>query len=427
MFRISSPDFFLKAIFSFSVVMMSVIQLAGVSEATNGYFPHGYGTINNGLGGAGVAFPQDTFAPATNPAGNAFLGNRYDVDVAFFNPNREYTVTGTSTGFNLTQGTFGSDSRWFVIPGIGANWMLNDENAIGLSIYGHGGMNTDYPTSTFLGSSPTGVDLSQLFIVPTFARKFLSKQAIGISPVFAYQKFEAKGLEAFSGFSNDPAHLTNNGHSNSYGYGAKIGYTGTVVSGLNLGASYQTRTKMSKFSDYAGLFAEQGSFDIPSTWTLGLSYKAVPSLTFLFDVQQINYSEVKSINNPFLPNLMTSKLGKDDGTGFGWQDTTVYKLGAQWQSSEDWTWRAGYSICKQPIPGSEVLFNIIAPGVPEQHATVGFTKSFSNHQDLNFALMRAFSKSVRGLNPLDPSGQQNIELKMDEWEADFSYSWNLPG
>ncbi|MBI3605391.1 MAG: outer membrane protein transport protein [Nitrospirae bacterium] len=184
---------------------------------------------------------------------------------------------------------------------------------------------------------------------------------------------------------------------------------------------------MSKFSDYAGLFAEQGSFDIPSTWTLGLSYKAVPSLTFLFDIQQINYSEVKAINNPFLPNLMASKLGKDDGTGFGWQDMTVYKLGAQWQRSEDWTWRAGYSMSKQPIPSSEMLFNIIAPGVPEQHATVGFTKSFSNHQDLNFSLMRAFSKSVSGLNPLDPSGNQNIELKMDEWEIEFSYSWNLPG
>jgi long-chain fatty acid transport protein len=241
----------------------------------------------------------------------------------------------------------------------------------------------------------------------------------------AYQRFEAKGLQNFVPYSSSSGALTDNGHSNSYGYGIKIGYLGKILPELNFGASYQSRTKMSKFSDYAGLFAEQGGFDIPSSWDLGLSYRVVPSVTLVFDYQQINYSEVKSIANPLLPNLQTSPLGQDNGAGFGWRDMSVYKLGVQWQSSEEWTWRVGYSTGTQPIPNSEVLFNIIAPGVIEQHATIGLTKNFSNHQALNFALMRAFSKSVSGTSPII-SGQ-TVELKMDEWEADFSYSWNLPG
>ena len=145
----------------------------------------------------------------------------------------------------------------------------------------------------------------------------------------------------------------------------------------------------------------------------------------MFDYQQINYSEIKSVGNPLLPNLQTSLLGQENGAGFGWRDMSVYKLGIQWQSSENWTWRAGYSMGNQPIPDSEVLFNILAPGVIEQHATIGFTRNLQNNQTFNVALMRAFSKSVSGTNPLDST--QTIELRMDEWEVDFSYSWNIPG
>lgn len=415
--------------------MMSFVMImngtGSISYATNGYFPHGYGVTNNGLAGAGVAFPQDTLASAANPAGLVSLGTRYDAGISFFNPNRQYTVTGNPSGvpgtFGLAPGTFGSDSRWFVIPSLSANWSLHNDSSIGLAIYGHGGMNTDYSTAPGpYGSTSAGVDLSQLFIVPTYALKLASNHAIGVSPVFAYQRFEVQGLQAFSPYSSNPSSLTNNGHANSYGYGAKIGYLGKIMPQLNLGASYHSRTKMSKFSDYAGLFAEQGGFDIPSSWDLGLAYQAIPPLTFLFDVQQINYSEIKSIANPLLPNLQPGTLGNDNGSGFGWKDMTIYKVGLQWQSSEEWTWRAGYSTGNQPIPSAEMLFNIIAPGVIEQHATVGFTKNMTKDQAFNFALMRAFSKSINGPNTLEIPGQQNIELKMDQWEADFSYSWNLP-
>lgn len=420
----------MRKFFSGFIAMILVAGGYSLAFATNGYFPHGYGVINNGLGGAGTALPQDSLASATNPAGLAFIGTRYDVGISYFNPNRDYTVAGAPDpppAFGLAPGTYGSDSRMFLIPALSANWRLDGESSIGLALYGHGGMNTDYPTATFYGSSSTGVDLSQLFIVPTYSRKIISNHAIGISPVLAYQMFETKGLEMFGnmGFSSDPNNLTNNRKSNSYGYGFKVGYLGQILPELNFGAAYHSRTRMTKLSDYSGLFAEQGSFDIPSSWDVGLSYQLIPAVTLVFDFQQINYSEVKSIANPLLPNLQTNLLGQDNGAGFGWRDMSVYKLGVQWQSSDDWTWRAGYSMGNQPIPESEVLFNILAPGVIEQHATIGFTRNLPNHQALNVALMRAFSKSVSGANPLDPT--QTIELRMDEWEADFSYSWNIPG
>jgi long-chain fatty acid transport protein len=408
--------------FSIALVMVSTTVYA-----TNGYFANGFGTNDQALGGAGVALPQDALDAAVNPANMAFVGKRYDFGLALFNPNREYTVTGNPSGFpgtfGLAPGTVKSESKWFVLPSLGANWMLDPDSSIGLSIFGNGGMNTDYKTNTFGGDERTGVDLMQLFIAPTYARKLAPQHALGITPILAIQRFTARGLQAFGGFSSDPNNLTDNKYSYSYGYGARIGYQGEILPMLNLGLAYQTRTYMSEFKKYQGLFAEQGDFDIPSNWTVGLALKPMRELAFVFDVQRINYSEVKSIHNPLLPNLGASMLGNDDGAGFGWKDMTIYKIGVQWMSSRDWTWRVGYSKGNQPIPDSEMLFNILAPGVVEQHVTAGFTAATSKDQDLNFALTRALSHSVSGPNTLEAPGQQTIELKMDQWQIALGYAW----
>jgi long-chain fatty acid transport protein len=286
-------------------------------------------------------------------------------------------------------------------------------------------MNTNYDARTFGDplSSRTGVDLMQLFITPTYARKLNTKHAIAIAPIIAYQSFEAKGLHNFAGFSSDSSHLTNNDHESSYGVGVRIGYLGEILPVLNIGATWQSKVYMSEFDDYKGLFAEQGDFDIPSTWTIGVAVKATPELTFLVDVQEIYYSDVNAINNPLIPNLFVSQLGRNDGAGFGWDDITVLKFGVQWKSSKEWTWRAGYSIGDQPIPSSEVLFNILAPGVIEQHATIGFTRTIGTNQELKCAAMYAFPHSVTGPNPLDPV--QNISLRMRQWEFSVGYAWKF--
>jgi len=415
-------------LFLVSLTIMSGV-FVGSAYATNGYFTNGYSVESKALAGAGVALPQGSLDAAVNPAAMAFVGNRLDFGLSFFNPNREYTVTGNPSGFpgtfGLTPGTFESGKKWFVIPSLGVNWKLDEKNSIGVSIYGNGGMNTNYDEPAFHGSSPTGVDLMQLFIAPTYARKIANnKHALAITPIFAYQSFEGKGLQAFAGFSSDPANLTNNDHDSSYGFGAKIGYMGEILPNLNLGATYQTKIYMGRFDSYRGLFAEQGDFDIPATWTVGLAFKATPDLAFLLDVQKIYYSDVAAINNPLIPNIQTSQLGNDDGAGFGWEDITVLKLGVQWKSSEEWTWRAGYSIGEQPIPDSEVLFNILAPGVIEQHATVGCTRTFGDHE-VKLAIMHAFSNSVTGPNPLEAPGQQEIEIKMNQWEFTVGYTWKF--
>lgn len=98
---------------------------------------------------------------------------------------------------------------------------------------------------------------------------------------------------------------------------------------------------------------------------------------------------------------------------------TVVKIGYQWQDG-DMTWRVGYSDGDQPIPSSEVTFNILAPGVMTKHVTFGFTKQFDADSALDFAFMYAPSEEVDGTNTFDPT--QEIELEMEQYELAISYN-----
>ena len=200
----------------------------------------------------------------------------------------------------------------------------------------------------------------------------------------------------------------------------KIGYFARPRPDVQIGVAYSPAIKMSKLSSYAGLFAENGRFNIPASASAGLAYKIAEPVTLTADYQRIHYSDIASVGNALLPNLMTAPLGADKGAGFGWHDINVYKLGTQWKANDVWTWRAGYSKTKSPIQASEVLFNILAPGVVEDHFTFGFTKDH-----FNLALMYAPPRSVRGANPLEAPNAQQIELKMHEIEIEFGYSFGF--
>ena len=55
----------------------------------------------------------------------------------------------------------------------------------------------------------------------------------------------------------------------------------------------------------------------------------------------------------------------------------------------------------KPVPDTEVVFNILAPAVVEDHITFGFTKTTGNGLEWNFNVMHALNASVSGPNTFD--------------------------
>jgi long-chain fatty acid transport protein len=405
--------------------------------ATDGYFSHGYGTRVKGMGGAGVALPQDSTAVIMNPAGALRVGNRYDISMALFHPERGYRVDGNPSGapgtFGLMPGAHQSDNLNFGVPGLSINHTLGPRAAYAFTITGNGGMNTTYRTEPGypgpFGAGEAGVNLSQLFIGPTYAAEVAPRTVVGISAFYAYQTFEARGVGSFASMVADgvPDALSNNGASSSTGLGWRVGVLHDVNESLTLGAAFEPQVHMSRFKGYADLFAEGGKFDIPASATLGLAYRPTPKSVVAFDYQHIWYRWIHSVGNPFA-NIYQgmggdpgSLLGGDNGPGFGWRNMSVWKLGTQWDAGRGWTLRTGVNYARQPVPGSEVLFNILAPGVQEWHFTGGFTKDLGSAGELSLALMYSPDKQVRGANPMEAPGQQLITLHMHQFEVEMSW------
>lgn len=410
-----------KLVAGFIVLMLSAPSVF----ATDGYFGVGYDTKSIGMGGAGVALFQNSFFGINNPASLVMHGNKYGLNLGVFNPNREYTVTGNPSGypgtFGLAPGTVESDSKYFPMPSLALNRMINEKSSIGLSLYGNGGMNTNYPTNTFWGTSETtGVNLMQMFGALSYSHKIGQKWSVGLSAILAWQSVEITGLQAFSTMSQDATKLTDNGANSALGLGGKVGIQGEIAKGLFFGATFQSRIYMNEFEDYSGLFAESGSFDIPANWTAGLAYMLIPNkLTVAFDVKQIYYSKVNSIGNPM--NFM-APMGSETGSGFGWNDMTIYKFGLEYAANEDWTLRTGFSYGDNPIRSTDVMFNILAPGVIDNHLTFGFSKKMGT-KELNVALVRAFSNTVSGPNPMEAPDTQTIDISMNQWELQIGITF----
>jgi len=399
-----------------------IILVPMVASATNGYFAHGVGLKAKGMGGASLAYPQDALAAGTNPAGMAFIGNRFDAGVDLFRPDRGSEISGNANApVNMVYDA--NDMENFYMPELGYSRMISDNLTLGLSAYGHGGMNTSYTTPIGLfGMTNAGVDLAQMFIVPSIAMKLNERHSFGLGVNVVWQRFKAEGLENFDNamMSSNPGSVTGNDYASSTGFGVRAGWMGQLSEMLAVGASYQSRTYMGEFDEYSGLFAEEGGFDIPSNYGVGVALMPMEGLVLAADVTQILYSEINSIANPLLPNLATSPLGTEDGAGFGWEDVTVFKVGVAYDVTPGLTLRGGYNYGEQPIPASETLFNMIAPGVVEQHATFGGTYAISESVELTFAYMHAFENTVEGEDSIIPGAP--AEGGMGGGEADLTMS-----
>jgi long-chain fatty acid transport protein len=457
------------------------LSLAGTASATNGYFAHAYSQKAAGLAGAGVAKVKDidSLAGASNPANMVFAGDRWDLGINLFNPDRTYESTGNPAlpsgfapigaipscsapgmapcqlPFSVGPQKIKSENQLFPIPSFGWNKMLSDRSSFGVMVYGNGGMNTEYQggsanvfnpgtgtivtgPGTYAGGT-TGVDLMQLFVAPTYSMMVGENSSVGISLIGAFQRFEAKGLGSFAGVTNFPNQLTDNGYATSYGAGFKFGFNSQISDDIRFAASYQSKVRMGEFDEYKGLFAEGGDFDIPATWTFGISADVGDKGVFVVDIQRIEYGDIKAIANGLDP-LFTQCLdglnnflfngslaaegpgcgGGSNGFGFGWNDMTVVKAGYEHEYNSDWTLRFGYSKTSQPIGSDQVIFNILAPAVIEDHITAGFTKQLADNSEFTMSFMYGKGVKVTGPNPFDPG--QSISIDMDQYQVGFTYS-----
>ena len=469
-------------------VLAAALALAHTSAwATNGYFMPGYGYRSMGMGGVGIAYGVDSLSIGANPANIVNTGMRGDMGMGILKAKRYARVGdsaatfddcdgGSSRTLNCNPGLFfdnGSTSNrdWFLMPEMGMTMNLTESLHAGVAFLPNGGGSTVYPENFFNfkfggmvdqpGAGATlGGELMQLLVPVTVGYKVNENHAVGVALDLAVQRFRMYGLGSFKAFaekynfdiSADPSRMTNLGYDYSYGAGVKLGYLGNFMDGkLSTGVSYTSRTYMTKLDKYRGLLAEQGDFDIPANYGVGIAYKPRKNLVFAADINKIEWSSIAALGNrgpgssdPDAPYPRTSATnnaingipsvtdpskttGSDDGMGFGWKDQVIYKLGVNWGVNERLQLRAGYNYGKTPIPDDQLTFNTLLPVTSEKHYTVGFTYKATEELEITGTYMHSPNASQQS-SDLRQNVVGAVDIGMEQNMVALSLGWVLdPG
>ncbi len=408
-----------------STVVMAFAMGASTANASNGYISPGYGPISRQMAGATTALVGDAFAGSSNPAKLLAAGHRSDIGAELFMPVREIERTGSGTPYDFKT----KSENWiFLIPEGAISRPISENLAWGVTIYGNGGLNTEYRDTTgvpgsnlnpvmcgaepgnFLGGcGKLGFDLMQLVVAPGVAYQVAPGHTFGIAPLFAAQRFQAYGLHAVAAVSQDPADVTNRGVDTVFGAGARVGWLGEITPELTLGAAYATRIRMQEFDKYAGLFAES-RFDVPENFNIGMAYKLTDQLTGTLDYQHIKYSQVKSLSNGVLNSFLNppnNALGSDNGSGFNWDDTNTFRVGAAYAVRPTLTLRTGYAYGKRPndTDVNSMTLNLLAPN-PLHQASVGFSWAVKPGQEFHMAYTTFVPGDYSGPSALFPGATE---------------------
>ena len=370
-----------------AVSLLIGLAVSGQAIASNGFFAIGQGTKSKGMGGVGIALPQDALAAANNPAGQVFVGDRFDIGVS-----ASKSQTG-ETDVNGGVVVFQADlvDKWQYSPSLGYNGMLDAFSSIGVSLYAEDGFDgvSFYPALAAL-------TLQQGYANFSYAHKIGEKSSLGGSILVAVQT-----MAADNGVSSTDELAT--------GFGLKLGWQGDVGGGVSLGATWQPRIQMSKLVDFTAVTGFNGALDVPSTYGAGIAWKN-NGFTLAFDYQRISYAGVAALGN-----AITLPAGQ---TGLGWESINVYKLGVQYEF-EGLAIRAGLSHNDCPVPGNTLDVNGLIPVLIQNHLTAGFTQKFGQSSEINFALIYGLESTVSGASIVSPA--VTIESTQSQYAAEISY------
>lgn len=423
-------------------IALVLLLTCALAQAGGGYYLLGYGPLAHQAGGTSTAMGLDGFMGSSNPGKLAFVGNRLDLDFLAFSPSRriERTDSGTPYDFSST-----SKNSFYLLPEAGYARKLDERFSVGFTLYGNGGLNTEYhddtgipdtnanparcgnaPGNFLFGCGKLGFDLAQVIIAPSVSWQYRPGQSLGISPLLAYQRIKVYGFQAFEATSAHPDAVTNRGYDNSFGAGVRIGWFARLLPWLDVGAAYSTKLYMEAFDKYRGLLADEGNFDIPPNLSVGVAVRPAKDWELGFDLQRIFWGDIPALRNGVLNSLEDpgKPLGSKDGSGFNWRDRNVYRAGLSYAVSPKLTLRAGAAYGKRPSAdtgANSVTLGLFAPN-PLWQLTAGGTWSFDARNQIHLAVGHYLEKDFKGPSAStalgvggEETGTPHVETLMLGW------------
>lgn len=392
------------------------------------------------MAAAVIAHPIDALAGAYNPAGMTEVGDRIDLGVYWVQDDGHAHISGNTPtppqpdsfslngGFNSmrTNNFYSADfgvNKTFCTEICGDTW----EWALGLISYNRNFQKTTYQTTfPILGTSHLGLEYCHVTVAPTLAVKINECHSLGIAFNVQIERFKANGVQNFAELlSIDPENASNRGYNYSTGFTPTFGWLWHVTDAISFGATYQPKTSMPKLKKYRGFLAQRGRLDIPQKIGAGIAWDFMPCATVEFDVEHINWKQIKALSNSTLNSEGgLNPLGSSDGPGFGFRNQLYYRVGVEYQLDQCWTLRAGYRWVRVPFKKADTAVNLLTCDTVESFFTCGATWNYDACTEFSGLFAYGFEKSVSGVIPPQLNGG-NITVKESKFAVALSAGYKF--
>lgn len=399
---------------------------------------------STGMAATAVAHPLDALVGAYNPAGMVEVGDRFDMGAYWVRDEGRVTVSGNLAPIpdvNASADPFRTKDFYAGDFGINKTFCTEIccrqwEWALGLVAYDRNFQKTTFKTNLPLfGTSHAGLEYAQVTVAPTLALKLNECHSIGIAFNIQLERLKVNGLENFADpdvnpflgqvASVSPGNVTNRGYNYASGFTPTIGWLWHINDCLNFGLTYQPKTSMSKLKKYQGFLAQHGRLNVPQKISAGISWDFVPCATIAFDVEHIDWNQVKSLKNNIVNSAGTlNQLGTSDGPGFGFRNQLYYRVGLEYRGLECLTLRAGYRWVRTPFKNSAAATNILLDDTVESFLTVGATWDLNECNEISGLFAYGFENKVTGHDsiPLQLGGG-DVELKEKKFAVGISWGY----
>lgn len=331
---------------------LSLLTLASATMFAGGYRVSIQGQKQLAMGHTGVAVVNSAEVAFFNPAGMSFLDKKFNLSVG---GNALFAKTRfQSSQFNQTAATDNVGTPFSLY----ATYKINDWVSAGLAVYTPYGSSVEWNQDWAGAHLVNNIDLQAIFIQPTISFKIEDKFSIGGGPIFV------QGSVNFNRNLTPNPVLSNNGS----GTDVTLDATGISATGYNIGMMFKLTNQVMLGLDYRSeiiMEARGGSANfadvpaiasasftnttfsadlpLPAEITAGISYRPTDKWLFAFDYNYTKWDVYKSLDVDFDNTLPTSVNPRN------YKNASTYRLGAQYQANNKFTFRAGWYFDESPV------------------------------------------------------------------------------
>jgi long-chain fatty acid transport protein len=352
------------------LLSLTLLALAGSSAFAGGYRVSIQGQKQLAMGHTGVAVVNSAEVAFFNPAGMAYLDNKFNVSVG---GNALFAETKfQNSQYNWTASTSNLGTPFSVY----ATYRITDWLTAGLAVYTPYGSSVEWDQNWQGAHLVNNINLQAIFVQPTVSIRMGEHFSIGGGPIYASgavnfnRNITPNPLLSDNG---DPADVTLDATGIS-AWGYNLGMMFNPSEKVRLGLNYRSEIIMearggdATFSDVPAI--AQGTFSntrfnadlpLPAELTTGLSVQVSEKLLLAFDYNYAFWSVYDALVVDFENSVPTSVNARN------YKNASTYRFGAQYMATDKFTFRAGWYFDESPVQDG-----YFAPETP-RNDSMGFT------------------------------------------------------